>query len=194
MIRRLSGSVITADLHSVIIRLGAAPGLCLEVRVPNPQIPELAIGSTATLFTHLYVRPEEMSLFGFLSEEDYRIFMQLIRVSGLGPRAAVGMLGAISPAELVRAILHNDPKVLARAPGIGPRTAKKIILDLADRIAEISSFPEGFKPPTDEDADILAALTQMGFSTVEASKALDQVPSEVEDEGERLRLALQNLG
>ncbi len=194
MIRRLKGSVITADRHSVVIGLGAAPGLYLEVRVSNPQIPELAIGSTATLFTHLYVRPEEMSLFGFISEDDYRIFMQLIRVSGVGPRAAVGMLGAMSPAELVEAILHNNPKALARAPGIGPRTAKKIILELADRISEISALPEGFKPPTDEDADMLAALTQMGFSTVEASKALDQVPSEIVDEGERLRLALQNLG
>ena len=194
MIRRLTGQVVAAEKQTVVVSLSAVPGLCLEVRVPDPQNPELAVDTEVTLTTYLYVRAEELSLFGFLSEEDYQLFMQLIRVNGVGPRAAIGLLGAMRPAVLVQAILHNDPKVIAQAPGIGPRTAKKIILDLADRIADFATLVHEIALPADEDADMLAALTQMGFSAAEASKALGQVPADVEDEGERLRLALQNLG
>ncbi len=195
MIRRLAGQVVAAERQTVVVELGAVPGLCLEVWVSDPQRPELAVGVTVTLITYLYVRAEDLSLFGFLAEEDYRIFMQLIRVNGVGPRAALGMLSVLSPAALVQAIVHNEPKVIAQAPGVGPRTAKKIILELGDRVADLASLvDDGAALPVEKDADMLAALTQMGFSDAEASKALGQVPEDVEDEGERLRLALQNLG
>ncbi len=194
MIRRLTGHVVAADDQTVVVGLGGAHGLCLEVRVPDPQQTALAVGTEVTLITYLHVRAEELSLFGFLAEEDYQIFMQLIRVNGVGPRAAVGMLGVMSPAALVQAIVHNDPKAIAQAPGVGPRTARKIILELADRMADFAALGPGMAPPVDTDADVLVALIQMGFSVAEARQALGQVPAEVQDEGERLRLALQNLG
>ena len=194
MIRRLIGYVMAAERQTVVVGFSAVRGLCLEVWVSDPQSPELAVGTEVTLITYLHVRPEELSLFGFLAEEEYQTFMQLIRVSGVGPKVAIGMLGVMSPAVLVQAILHNDPKVISQAPGVGLRTARKIILELADRITDLDTLVQGIVPPADQDADMLAALTQMGFSATEASKALGQVPADVQDEGERLRLALQNLG
>ena len=194
MIRRLTGQVVAVEQQNVVLALGSAPKLCVEIQVPDPQSPELEVGAEVTLITYLHVRPEELSLFGFLSEEDHQIFRRLIRVNGVGPRAALGMLGALSPDTLIQAILHNEPKVIAQAPGIGPRTAQKIILELADRISDIATLTDGFALPVDKDADILAVLTQMGFSASEASRALGQIPEEVKDEGDRLRLALQNLG
>ena len=164
MIRRLTGQVVAAEQQNVVLALGSAPELCVEIQVPDPQSPELEVGAEVTLITYLHVRPEELSLFGFLSEEDHQIFRRLIRVNGVGPRAALGMLGALSPDTLIQAILHNEPKVIAQAPGIGPRTAQKIILELADRISDIATLTDGFVLPVDRDADILAVLTQMGFS------------------------------
>ncbi len=194
MLRRLTGNVTAVEKQTVVVDLSTVRGLGLEVWVSDPQSPALAVGTEVTLITYLHVRPEELSLFGFLAEEEYRLFMQLIRVNGVGPRVAIGMLGVMNPAVLVQAILHDEPKVIAQTPGVGLRTAKKIILELAERMADFAPLVPGVALPADQDADMLTALTQMGFSTAEASQALGQVPAEVQDEGERLRLALQNLG
>lgn len=194
MIRRLSGLVVEIQDQSLLVAPGGLPSLCLEVRVPDAHSPDCAPGQEITLHIHMHVREDDLSLFGFLSQEEYRLFMQLIRVGGVGPRAAVGLLGAVSPGALVHAILHNEPKVITQAPGIGPRTARKIIMELADRADELAALSVESVQPTDADAEMVAALVQMGFSAAEAGAALGQVPEDVEDEGERLRLALQQLG
>lgn len=194
MIRRLTGKVVSTDQQNVLLDLTSSPGLCVEIQISDTQSPEFDIGTEVTLHTHLHVRPEELSLFGFLTEEGHQIFKRLIRVNGVGPRAAMGILGALKPEILIHAILHNEPKVIAQAPGIGPRTAQKIILELADRISDISTLSQGIEMPTDKDADMLAVLTQMGFSVAEATRALADVPEDVQEEGDRLRQALQNLG
>ncbi len=194
MIRRITGRVEAREDQSLILALAASPGLCLEVFVSNPDAPEWQEGETVTLFTHLYVRAEELSLYGFPSEAEYRLFLLLLRVNGVGPKAATGLLGTLSIPVLFRAIAQNEPGVIARAPGIGKRTGQKIIMELADKVKELGPDIQDVSPAAQEDEDVLLALTQMGFSVAEAQQALRTVPSEVTDIGERIRLALVQLG
>lgn len=194
MIRKLAGQVAAQEAQAVILALGEGRGLWVEVNVPDPAAAELAVGERVSLYTHLYVRAEELSLYGFLRPEEYRFFRQLLRVNGVGPRAACGLLGAMAPAALAQAILHNEPKVITRAPGIGKRTAQKIIMELADRLADLDADYAGMPSAVQADEEVLQALTQMGFSQAEAQQALRNVPADITDEGERIRLALRQLG
>jgi len=194
MIRRVTGRIGARESHSLIMSLAASPGLCLEVFVADPDDAAWQEGETITLFTHLYVRAEELSLYGFPTEAQYRLFLLLLRVNGVGPRAASGLLGTLSIPVLFRAIAQNEPGVIARAPGIGKRTGQKIIMELADKIREMDPDLHTVAPASQEDEDVLQALTQMGFSVAEAQQALRAVPSEVTDIGERIRLALVQLG
>lgn len=194
MIRRITGQVAAGESQAVVLALDSVPALCLEVNVPDPSASELAVGATVTLYTHLHVRPEEMSLYGFLDERDYRFFLLLLKVSGVGPRAACNLLGTMAAPVLAHAIARNEPSVIARAPGIGRRTAQKVIMELADRIADLDPELQGLVPGSREDEDVLQALTQMGFSMAEAQQALRQVPQGSADVAERIRLALQQLG
>ncbi len=194
MIRRIQGRVEAREGQSLIVTLADSPGLSLEVFVANPEAPEWVEGEVVSLFTHLYVRAEEMSLYGFATAAEYRLFLLLLRVNGVGPRAASGLLGTLSIPVLLRAIVQNEPDVIARAPGIGTRTGQKIIMELADKVKELDPDLQAVAPSVQEDEDVLLALTQMGFSVAEAQQALRAVPSDVTDVAERLRRALAQLG
>lgn len=194
MIRRCAGTVVGADDSSVHIALASLPDLVLEINVPQIHLSSLTTGSEVELHTYLHVRAEELSLYGFPNEGELRVFQRLIRVSGVGPRAACSLLGSLGPAELVQAILSDQPQMIAQAPGIGRRTAQKIILELKDRVEDLVVAAEMPAPAAAPDRELIQLLVDMGFPVAQASQAVAQVPDEVEALEDRLKTSLQLLG
>ena len=118
-------------------------------------------GQPVELFTHLHVRENELSLYGFLTEEKLALFKLLLSISGIGPKVASALLGAVSPDALRQAVVQNEPGLLSRVPGVGSKTAKKIIFHLKDKI--IPTGMEAAPSLSDTDAEVIAALTGLGF-------------------------------
>ncbi len=187
MIARLSGTVWSVGEDHVVIRVG---GIGLYTRVPAGMLAQLDnVGQAVELFTHLHVRENELTLFGFLTEEELALFKLLLSISGVGPKVAMALLGTISPDALRQAVVQDEPSLLSRVPGIGPKTARAIIFHLKDKI--IPTGAEAAPLLSDTDAEVIAALTGLGFSLVEAQAALQNLPR---DDGspveERVRQAL----
>src|SRR5574341_2207990 len=129
MIASLHGIVQGLRQHSVIIRVG---GVGLDVQVPSGTYNRLAgeIGQHVDLYTHLVVREDSLTLYGFLEEQERFIFHQLLGVSGVGPRLAVSVVSTLTPEMLANAIQRDEPDLIARVPGVGKKTAQKIVLDM----------------------------------------------------------------
>ena len=176
MISRLSGTVWNVEEDHVVVRVG---GVGLQVRAPLSLLSKLGdVGQPVDLFTHLHVRENELTLYGFLTAEELALFKLLLSVSGVGPKVALSLLGAVSPDALRQAVVQEEPGLLSRVPGIGPKTAKAIIFHLKDKI-----IPAGFKAAStlsDADTKVIAALTGLGFSLVEAQAALQSLPRDEE--------------
>ena len=187
MISRLSGTVWSVGTDHLVIRVG---GVGLHVRAPSGVLARLGdIGQPVELFTHLHVRESELSLFGFLTEEELTLFKLLLSVSGVGPKVALSLLGTVAPDALRQAVVREEPGLLSRVPGIGPKTARAIIFHLRDRI--IPAGQEVAPLLSDTDAEVIAALTGLGFSLIEAQTALQNLPrDETMSVEERVRGAL----
>ncbi|MDY7076137.1 MAG: Holliday junction branch migration protein RuvA [Chloroflexota bacterium] len=189
MIARLSGTVWSIGEDHVVIQAGE---IGFRVRAPSGVLAQLdGVGQPVELFTHLHVRENELALFGFLTEEELSLFRLLLGISGVGPKVALALLGTVSPDALRQAVLQEEPGLLSRVPGIGPKTARAIIFHLKDKI--IPTGLETVPSLSDTDAEVIAALTGLGFSLVEAQAAIQSLPR---DEGldspveERVRRAL----
>ena len=173
----------------VVIRAG---GVGLRAYVPQGVLDQLSSDQPAELFTHFHVRENDLTLYGFLTKESRALFELLMSISGIGPKVALALLSTISPDALRQAVLKDEPGLLTRVPGIGSKTARKIIFNLKDEI-----IPSGAKATalmSDADADLIAALTELGFSLVEAQSALQSLPQDEElPFEERVRRALAHL-
>ena len=190
MIARLRGRVLSREEQSIVVDVG---GVGLEVYVPVPLAAGLSEGDEVHLYTHLHVRENELSLYGFAEPEERRLFRLLLNVSGIGPRVALSLLSAMSVTAIHRAIADEQPGLLSRVPGIGRKTAEKIVLELKDRIPELMAMPESAPGLHAVDADVIEALVGLGYSVVEAQRAVQGLPPDVTDVSERLRLALSRL-
>jgi Holliday junction DNA helicase RuvA len=167
--------------------------LDLTVFVPASLLSsDLAIGDPVELYTHLHVREDDLSLYGFESAEQRELFTMLNTVNGIGPRTALSILSLFSTDVLITAIAEGKAEVLARAPGVGMKTAQKVVLQLQDKLE--SMRPAGRVVLHEADEDVIAALTGLGFSLVEAQRAVQLLPQEVTGVEERLRLALERFG
>lgn len=186
MISRLSGTVWATAPDHVVIRVG---GVGLKVSVPADVIDQLAIDQPVELFTHLQVRENDLTLFGFYTEEEVDVFRLLLSVSGVGPKVALSVLSTITLDALRQAIAQEESGILTRVPGIGQKTAKAIIFHLRDRLA---AQGVGAAPALAEgDAEVIAVLTGLGFSLVEAQRALQSLPRDEDlSREERVRRAL----
>ena len=142
-------------------------------------------------FVHTYVREDTLALYGFLNQDDLEMFELLISITGIGPKAGLGILSIATPKTIKTAILNEDSSILTKVSGIGKKTAERVILELQNKIADIS---EGEKGEAVVDSDSIEALVTMGYSLTEAREAMKQVPEEVKDIGQRIKLALKNLG
>lgn len=190
MIATLHGKLQFRADDGIILNVG---GVGFRVRVPVRILADLgAVGSDVQLFTHLHVREDDLSLYGFSSEDELRLFETLLTVSGIGPKVALGVLSAASSETLRMAIAQGNVEVLTTFPGIGKKTAQRLVLELKSKI-DLSGLGEmGELTPADED--VMNALINLGYSAAEAARAAQAVPSSAKTTEERIRVALQNLG
>jgi Holliday junction DNA helicase RuvA len=189
-IARLRGVVEDKGDDWVIVGVG---GLGILAQVPSPAADALAVGAAASLHTYLHVREDALTLYGFATRDDLRLFEQLIGISGVGPRAALGLLSTLDYGKLTTAIASGHTDVLRRVPGIGQKTAERLVLELRDKVTP----PMGEEAPaaeakrTQADGELIAALMGLGYTQAEAADAASRL---FEDGGqpleERIRLAL----
>ena len=188
MIATLHGKVIHKEKESLIVEIG---GVGLEVHVPVSLREEAARGESVSLHTYLVVRETELTLYGFETREEKEFFELLLGVSGVGPKIALSALSTLSPDAIRRAVFHEQPEVFSRVPGLGKKTAQKVLLHLQDRIKAVDTLAP-VAAMTDTDTEVLEALTTLGYSVVEAQAALQSIPRDAPQDVEtRLRLALQ---
>ncbi|HSQ27829.1 MAG TPA: Holliday junction branch migration protein RuvA [Anaerolineales bacterium] len=188
MIASLNGKIVDIFGDSLVVEVG---GVGLQVNVPVAVRQQARNGDNIYLHTYLVVRQDALTLFGFESREEREFFMLLLEVNGIGPRLALSVLSVLSPDAIRRAVFHEQAEVFSRVPGVGKKTAQKILLQLQDRLPADSGLMVG-STLTDLDTEILAALTSLGYSVVEAQAALQSIPRDTPQDLEvRLRQALQ---
>jgi Holliday junction DNA helicase RuvA len=190
MIASIRGIVNFTGKDQVILMVG---GIGVRVYVPRPVLESVsAVGRSLNLYTHMVVRETELSLYGFESEEDLKLFELLLGVNGVGPKVGLAILSTLSPDVLKGAIAREETAVLQRVPGIGKKTSERIMFHLRDKLdltADVAAMPF----VTDLDGDVIDVLTSLGFSIVESQTALQHIPRDVTDLDARVQLALQNL-
>ena len=192
MIASIEGHLRAVERNAVVVQVG---GIGIRVYVPEAYAARCGpMGSTVTLHTHLHVREDELTLYGCETADDLRLFELLLSVSGVGPRVALSVLSALPADEVRQAIATEQSAVLSSVPGIGAKTAKKIIFDLRDKVDVPAGVPSPAPQISEADGDVIAALTALGYSVVEAQSALQHVPAEHATVEERLRDALAYLG
>jgi Holliday junction DNA helicase RuvA len=191
MIGSLRGEIIHKEESGVLIEVG---GVGYFVQTPTTLLDILEVGLRTQIFTHLHVREQELTLFGFPDHEELELFRTLLKVQGIGPKVALSILSHIPAETLRQAIAREEAALLARVPGIGPKKAKQIVFQLKDKVGMEDIFVAP-TPISDSDGEVIAALTTLGYSVVEAQAALQQLPKEARNETteEKIRLALSSL-
>lgn len=187
MIASLRGVVQSVGPGELVLEVG---GVGLYVLVTTSVIQNApAVGQMVFVHTRLIVREDSISLFGFKDLEERELFDLLIQVNGVGPRLALAVLSHLSTDVLRSAVGNEQAEVLARVPGIGRKTAEKIVFHLKDRI-QAPLVPTG--APSEVDSEVISVLTALGYNLVEAQTAVQSIPAETSpDVEERVRLALQ---
>lgn len=191
MIGFLRGQIVDKDGNSLLIDVN---GVGYRVFAPTTVVDNLDLGRQAQVFTHLHVRETELTLYGFSDQEELHLFQTLLGVQGIGPKVALAILSHLPPETLRQAVARDEAALLARVPGIGPKKAKQIVFQLKSKI----DFEDVFATAPaflDDDGEVVAALTALGYSVVEAQAALQQLPKEAREEPleEKVRLALSSL-
>jgi Holliday junction DNA helicase RuvA len=192
MIASLHGKLQALGSDRAIIDVG---GIGFEVYMPTSTLSTLgATGEDVELHTHLHLREDNATLYGFATAEELGLFQTLIGVSGLGPKLALAMLSTMSVEKLTIAIATGNIDVLTVVPGIGKKTANRIILELKDKIgAGLIAAPAA--QLAEENAEVLAALTSLGYSVSEATRAVASLPPDQKlTLEEKIKLALQYFG
>ena len=175
-------------------------GVGYRVYVPASTRQQLATGAAVTLFTHFSVREDAMLLYGFLTAGEYELFQHLITITGIGPKVALGVLSAISPDEFRAAVGQKNAALLTRIPGIGKKTAERMILELKDKLGVADEFtPAAVKAglaaevPQDARQEAIQALVSLGYSQGEVAAALQKVRADGQSAEEMIRLALREF-
>lgn len=195
MIASVRGTLIHIAVDHAVIETG---GVGLQIYAPRQVLAALGeIGSEARLYTHLQVREDSLTLFGFASIEQRQLFETLLGVSGVGPQVALGLLSSGTPDELRMAIAGGDIVRLTRTPRVGKKLAERLVLELKGKL-DIKGLPAiaaATPAVAAANAELTEMLVSLGFSSAEASAAIAAIPSETPlDPEERLRLALRYFG
>ena len=188
MIGRLTGILLEKNPPQVLLDV---QGVGYEVDVPMSTFYNLpSLGERVSLLTHFVVREDAQILFGFLSSEERATFRQLIKITGVGPKMALALLSGLSVAELSQAVSRQEAGRLVKVPGIGKKTAERLLLELKGKLGPDLALPASVA--NDSQADILQALLALGYSDKEAAAALKQLPADV-GVSEGIKLALKSL-
>ncbi len=201
MIAYIKGTAVYAGQESVVLE---NHGIGYEIRTSAVTCGQIQAGDNVTLYTYLYVREDVVALYGFLSKEELRVFQLLLGVSGIGPRVAVSVLSTLRVEDLYYAVLSEDAKSIARTPGIGPKGARRLIMELKDKLdlSDLGILPEEEEIPAPDagagdgsrTADAIEALMALGYSGGEAYRAVHKVPgAESMDTEQLLKEALKKI-
>lgn len=191
MIVALEGNLESRGVDSIVVKVGP---LNLLVSVPGSTLSRLGtVGDNVHLHTHLYVREDIIALYGFASADELALFQNLISVSGIGPKAALAFLSTLNVEQLASAIVSENVDLLTQVPGIGKKMAGRVVLELKGKLEK--GWAGAITPAlTPDDADVVAALTTLGYSLKEATQAVAGLPNAEElDLEEKVRLALRQL-
>ena len=189
MIGRLTGLLAEKSPPQVLIDV---VGVGYEVDVPMSSFYNLpALGERTTLLTHLVVREDAQLLFGFVTAAERAAFRQLIKISGVGPRMALGLLSGLSVAELTQAVTQQQTARLVKVPGIGKKTAERLLLELKGKLGPDLGLP-GAAIVSDAQADIVQALIALGYGERDAAAVLKTMPADV-GVSDGIKLALKSL-
>lgn len=207
MISTLTGRVAAISLDSLVIEVA---GIGYAVRTTPQALADARLGQELTVHTELVVREDSLTLFGFPSTEETDVFRLVQSVSGIGPRIALAVLAVLSPEDLRRAVAAEDVKAITRTPGIGPKVAQRMLLELKDRIgAPVATgagqttepAPVAEPAPSGAAAEVREALIGLGWPDRAADKAVGEAAEALEARGEPsgdagvlLRAALRHLG
>lgn len=187
MIATLRGEITQKEDDALIVETN---GIGMRVHVPATLRESANLGERMLLYTHFVVRQDAMSLYGFETLGERDLYTLLLSVSGIGPKLALAILSSLTPDTVKRAVFNEEYEILNRVPGVGKKTAQRIVLALQDKLKPTDTL-EQVAAMTDTDGEVLEALTALGYSVVEAQTAIQAIPkdspSSVE---ERLRLAL----
>ena len=189
MISYIEGKIIFRGEKFIVIKTG---GVGFKVFV----LPDLNLeDNEIKLFTYLSVREDALVLYGFLDYKELELFELLISISGIGPKAGLGILSLTDTETIKVAIVKNDASVLTRVSGIGKKTAERVILELKNKISisDIGDL-ENKNKEISEHSDAIDALISLGYSAGEAKNALSKISPEIKDIGERVRMALREMG
>ena len=201
MISYIKGELTEVFEDTVVVETN---GIGYNIRVPGSVLDRLpSVGSFVRIYTYLYVKEDAMNLFGFLSRDDLSVFKLLLNVSGIGPKGALAILSTIGPDDLRFAVLSEDVKTISSAPGIGAKTAKRLIIELKDKLklAEVFETALANKEKASSENDVLLAkneaveaLVALGYASAQAMKAVQQVENAEEKDSEQiLKEALKKL-
>ncbi|MCP5177729.1 MAG: Holliday junction branch migration protein RuvA [Moraxellaceae bacterium] len=196
MIGRLKGVIIDKNAPQIIIDIN---GLGYEVETPLSTFCRLRVGECETLWTHLVVREDAHLLFGFSDKEERALFRLLLKVSGIGPKVALGILSGMEPLAFLRCIEAEDISTLTKIPGIGKKTAERLLIELRDRIKELT--PHSATPserltlssPLSPIAEAEQALMALGYKPQEAQKAVALVKEQHTETAALIRAALKSM-
>ena len=193
MIGRLVGRLASKATDHVIVDVA---GVGYLVQIPLSTFYELPDAeSPASLWIHTYVREDALALYGFLTERERSLFLMLIGVAGIGPRVALTVLSGIPPAELVEALQNSDVRRLMAVPGVGKKTAERMVLELAEKASKIGGEPGAARAAAVSPDDVLSALVNLGYRKGDAERAVDAIgrAGAPADFGDYLKLALKKL-
>ena len=194
MIGQLSGKIIEKNPPEIILQAGH---IGYEILCPMSSFYNLESQSELTLYTHLQVKEDSHTLYGFVTKDEKTLFRELIRVNGVGPKVALAILSHLSTAALMNAVANDDDALLAKTPGIGKKTAQKLIVELKDRLEKLTLCDQSYSntqtpsinPNTQKATQALQAL---GFKVKEAEKMLSTISNDNLTTEEMIRQALQN--
>ena len=202
MIAFVRGTAVDMTENSVIVETG---GIGYEIYMTGTDLSQIHMGEEVKIHTYFNVREDAMQLYGFRSKDDLQMFKLLLGVTGVGPKAAVGVLAGITADELRFAILSDDVKTLSKAPGIGKKTAQKLILELKDKMKLEDAFEiklaheqekaaAGLGEVSDGRQEAVEALVALGYSSTDALRAVRKVTDVAPDDVEGLlKAALKNF-
>ena len=174
MIDQLKGKLISHNESYLVIEVG---GLGIKVNIPKTSSKNFKMNEVMSFSTYLHVREDALDLYGFENESDRSLFLMLISISGIGPKLGLTIISGLAPEKLKIKIISGDVKALTSIPGVGAKTAKRIIIELKDKFSNIDSETLGFEDEIDSKIykDVISALDGLGYKEKESKKALKQL-------------------
>ena len=187
MIGQIKGKIIDISLTRATVYVG---GLGDAVNSTPSNLENVHIGNEVRFWTHMAVRENNISLYGFGSPEELQMFESLLGVSGIGPKSALGILGVAGLEALTNAIVSGNTSILTKISGVGKKTADKIVLELSGKVATSKNMSEAMK----DDLDVFEALKALGYREHEIQEALKEMPKETVGANNKIKQALKMLG